>query len=390
MNDTIRLGRVAGVQVGLNWSLLAMVALIAGGLADNRFSIDAPGYSGTAYAVAGAATALALLVGVLLHELGHAVVARRVGLRVDGITLSWMGGLTRIEGDTESPAAEFAVAGIGPVVSAAVGGVFWVLRILVSGAHGGGLAVSALGWLAVINVVLAVFNLFPASPLDGGRVLHALVWAVTRDRWRATQVAASAGVALGTVLVVLGALLAAGLIPWRLRHADPLDGFFLAFIGWWLMGSARAERQLAQVRHSLEGLRISEVMRPVGAAPGWITIRAFAEGYASGRPGWVWLLEKWDGGYGGVLLGDTIGSVPFPQWDLARPLDVAVPIGGAVGAAPDEDTLDVVGRTGGKQVILVVDGDRTVGAVLPSDLDALVKMGRRRPVPSAGWTLTRP
>jgi Zn-dependent protease len=383
MNDTIRLGRVAGVQVGLNWSLLAMVALIAGGLADNRFSIDAPGYSGAAYALAGAATALALLVGVLLHELGHAVVARRVGLRVDGITLSWMGGLTRIEGDAQSPAAEFAVAGIGPVVSAAVGGGLWVVRIVVSGAHGGGLAVSALGWLAVINVVLAIFNLFPAAPLDGGRVLHALVWAVTRDRWRATRVAAGAGVGLGSVLVAWGVLV-------LLRRGDPLNGIFVTFIGWWLLGSARAERQLAQVRHSLEGLRISEVMRPVGAAPGWITIRAFAESYASGRPGWVWLLEKWDGGYGGVLLGDTIGSVPFPRCDLARPLDVAVPISGAVGATPDEDTLDVVGRTGGKQVILVVDGDRTVGAVLPSDLEALVRMGRRRPVPSTGWTLTRP
>jgi hypothetical protein len=128
----------------------------------------------------------------------------------------------------------------------------------------------------------------------------------------------------------------------------------------------------------------------VGAAPGWITVRAFADGYASGRPGWVWLLERWDGGYGGVLPGDAIGSVPFPQWDLARPLDVALPISAVAGAAPDEDALDIVTRTGGNQVILVVDGGRTVGAVLPADLEALVRLGRRGPVPSTGWTLTRP
>jgi Zn-dependent protease len=383
MNDTIRLGRVAGVKVGLNWSLLAMVALIAFGLADNRFSIDAPGYSGAAYAVAGALTAVTLLVGVLLHEVGHAVVARRVGLQVDGITLSWMGGVTRIEGDAQSPAAELGIAGVGPLVSAAVGGVLWLVRILVIDGHGGRLAISALGWLAVINVVLAVFNLLPAAPLDGGRVLHSLVWATTRDRWRATRVAAGAGVGLGALMVALGFLV-------LIRGVDPLDGFFISFIGWWLLGSARAERQLAQVRHSLDGVRISEVMRPVGAAPGWITIRAFAETYATGHPGWVWLLEKWDGGYGGVLLGDTIGSVPFPQWDLSRPLDMAVPISATTGATPEEDTLEVVGRTGGKQVILVVDGGRTVGAVLPSDLAALVRMGGRGPVPSSGWTLTRP
>jgi Zn-dependent protease len=383
MNDTIRLGRLAGVRVGLNWSLLAMVALISYGLADNRFAYDAPGYSGTAYALTGALTALMLLFGVLLHELGHAVVARRVGMQVDGITLSWMGGVTRIEGDAHSPGAEFAIAGVGPLVSAAFGGLLWVIRVLVIAGGGDRLAVSALGWLAVINVVLAVFNLLPASPLDGGRVLHSLVWAVTHDRWRATRMAATAGVWLGTAMVGAGFLV-------LLRGTDPVNGFFITVVGWWLLGSARAERQLGRVRQSLDGIPISQIMRPVGAAPGWITVRAFAETYASGRPGWVWLLERWEGGYGGVLLGDSVGSVPFPQWDLTRPLDVALPISMATGATPNEDALEVVSRTGGSRVILVVDGGRTVGAVLPADLEALVRVGRRGPVPSTGWTLTRP
>jgi Zn-dependent protease len=383
MNDTVRLGRIAGVRVGLNWTLLAMVALVAGGLANYRFAYEARGYSSTAYAVAGAITAIGLLGGVLLHELGHAVVAHRFGLRVDGITLSWMGGVTRIEGDAHSPGAEFAIAGVGPLISVAVGGVLWVVRLLVDGAGGGRLTVSALGWLAAINLVLAVFNLLPASPLDGGRVLHSVVWGVTRDRWRATRIAASAGVGLGTLMVAAGFLI-------LLRSTDALDGFFVSFIGWWILGSARAERQLGRVRQSLEGAKISEFMRPVGAAPGWITVRAFADAYASGHPGWVWLLEQWTGGYGGVLLGDSIGSVPFPQWDLARPLDFAMPISAATGAAPDEDALQVIGRTGANQVILVIEGGRTIGAVLPADLEALVRMGRRGPVPSTGWTLTRP
>ncbi len=383
MNDSVRLGRIAGVRVGLNWTLLAMVAIVAGGLADNRFPFEAPGYSTASYAVAGAVTALVLLFGVLLHELGHAVVARRGGLQVDGITLSWMGGVTRIEGDAHSPGSELAIAGVGPLISAAFGGLLWLVRVLVMGAGGGRLTGSALAWLAAINVVLAVFNLLPASPLDGGRVLHSIVWGVTRDRWRATRVAAAAGVGLGTLLVAAGFLI-------LVRSRDALDGFFISFIGWWILGSARAERQMGRIRQSLEGAPISEFMRPVGAAPGWITVRAFADAYASGRPGWVWLLERWEGGYGGVLPGDAIGSVPFPQWDLARPLDVAMPISAATGAAPEEDALDVVARTGGKQVILVVDGGRTVGAVLPADLEALVRLGRRGPIPSSGWTLTRP
>jgi Zn-dependent protease len=383
MNDSVRLGRIAGVRVGLNWTLLAMVALVAGGLADNRFPLEAPGYTTAAYAMAGALTAVVLLFGVLLHELGHAIVAHRVGLHVDGITLSWMGGVTRIEGDAESPGAEFAIAGVGPLISAAFGALLWLVRIMVMGAGAGRLTGSALAWLAAINLVLAVFNLLPASPLDGGRVLHSLVWGITRNRWRATRVAASAGVALGALMVAAGFLI-------LVRSRDALNGFFVSFIGWWILGSARAERQVGRVRQSLEGAAISEFMRPVGAAPGWITVRAFADTYASGRPGWVWLLERWEGGYGGVLPGDAIGAVPFPQWDMARPLDVAMPISAATGAAPDEDALDVVTRTGGKQVILVVDGGRTVGAVLPADLEALVRLGRRGPVPSRGWTLTRP
>ncbi len=383
MNDTIRVGRLAGVRVGLNWSLLAMVALIAGGLADNRFAFDAPGYSGAAYALAGALTAVVLLFGVLLHELGHAVVARRFGMRVDGITLSWMGGVTRIEGDAHSPGAEFGIAGIGPLVSAAFGGVLWLVRVALVGGGGDQLVISALGWLAVINVVLAVFNLLPASPLDGGRVLHSVVWAVTHDRWRATKIAANAGVWLGTAMVAAGFLV-------LLRGEDPLDGFFISVVGWWLLGSARTERQLGRVRQSLDGVHISEIMRPVGAAPGWITIRSFAETYATGRPGWVWLLERWDGGYGGVLVGDSVGAVPFPQWDLLRPQDVAAPISATTGATPDEDALQVVSRTAPDQVILVVHDGRTVGAVLPADLEALVRVGRRGPVPLRGWTLTRP
>jgi Zn-dependent protease len=382
MNDTVRLGRLAGVKVGLNWSLLVMVAFVAGELAANRFPFQAPGYRGTAYAVAGGLTAVVLLLGVLLHELGHAVVARRFRMQVDGITLSWMGGVTRIEGDARSPGAELGIAGIGPIVSLAFGALLWVVRILFEGAGGGRLGVAALGWLAVINVVLAVFNMLPAAPLDGGRVLHALAWAATRDRWRATWIATGAGVMLGAALVALGFLV-------LVRGVDPFNGFFISFIGWWLLGAARTERQQGQVRRSLDGVRIGEIMRPVGSAPGWITVRSFAERYVTGRPGWVWLLENWDGGYGGVLLGDTVGAVPFSQWDLTRPLDVASPISVTTGATPDEDALEVVNRTGANQVILVVTAGQTIGAVLPADLEALVRIGRRGPVPSTGWTLTR-
>lgn len=384
MRDSIRLGRIAGVAVGLNWSLVLMVALVAGGLADNRFPFDAPGRTTGAYVVAGALTAVGLFVGVLLHELGHAMVARRLGLRVDGITLNWMGGVTRIEGDSPRPRTEFAVAFVGPLVSLGLGGVLWAARAAIDAGSGHALVMSALGWLAGINVILAVFNLLPAAPLDGGRVLHSGVWAATGDRWKATRAAVGAGSILGVAMILAGFLLTARSVSYQ------LNGLFISFIGWWLLASARAERTAGAVHHALDGVRLADVMRPVGSAPGWVTVRNFVDTFASGKPGWVWMLENWGGGgYGGLVLGDSVGAVPLPQWDIVRPIDIAIPISASAGAAPGEAALDVLGKMAGKQVILVIDAGRTIGAVLPSDVEALVRMGGHRPVGSRGWNFTR-
>jgi Zn-dependent protease len=363
----------------MHWSLVVMVVLVAGGLAQSRFALEAPGHSGAAYILAGGLTAVGLLVGVLAHELGHAVVARRKGLTVDGITLSWMGGVTRIEGDTDRPSTELVIAGVGPLASAVVGLVVWLVRMGAAGAGAGDLTLAALGWLAWINIVLAVFNLLPASPLDGGRVLHALVWAAGRDRWRATRVAAGTGVVLGTAIIVLG-------LYYTERNRDLLNGVLVGIVGWWLLAAARAELGGGAVQRALEGVRMSDVMRPVGEAPGWITIRSFAEQYAAPRPGWVWLLRDWNGHFAGVVAGDAVHSVPYPQWDLARPLDVALPVTATAGAGPGEDVLTALARNTGHAVTLVVSGGHTVGAVLPADVEALIRLRRgavpgRRPAP---------
>jgi hypothetical protein len=184
------------------------------------------------------------------------------------------------------------------------------------------------------------------------------------------------------VLVVVGFVVGT-------QGANWIGGLFIAFVGWWLLSSARSELSAGAVHGALDGVKMVDIMRPVGSAPGWITVRAFAEGYAASRPGWVWLLEEWGGGYGGALLGDSVASVPFPQWDLVRPIDVATPIAATTGAEPGDEVINVLARSGDKQVVLVVDGGRTVGAVLPSDITALVKMRGQGAVGSKGWSYTR-
>jgi Zn-dependent protease len=346
-----------------------IVAVFAFGLAQNRFPVDAPGYHHDVYIVVGALTAIALIVGVLLHELGHALVARRFGLEVEGITLSWMGGMTRIVGDSTGPGREFGVAAVGPLVSFGIGVVFWGGRALAEDAGAGHLAVSALGWLALINIVLAVFNLIPASPLDGGRILHAAIWLVTRDRWRAARATSWAGVALATVIISLG-------IFDVLVRRDGLDGLLVGALGWWILIAARGEDREAVVHRALEGVLVHQVMRPVAAAPGWITTAELVAGYAGANPTTVWMLERWGGGYSGVVSSDAIRALPRP-WDGLRVDSVAVPVEAAAAAGPWEEVITAVQRTEGLQVILVVDGGRTVGAVLPADVDKLVRAGPR-------------
>ena len=373
MNDTVRLGRLMGVPVGLHWSLVAVVGFFGWELAESTFPGRAPGYAHVSYITAGGLTAVALLAGVLLHELGHAVVARRAGLEVEGITLSWMGGVTRIAGDSPSPWRELTVAGVGPLVSLIVGGALLGVREAALGLGVGRLPVFALGWLAVINIVLAVFNLHPGRPPRRwphparpgvGRHPQPVVGQpdgfARRDRSGRPHRGAGR-------LEVLG-------------RADRIDGLFLVALAWWLWSAAREEERQATVQHVLGGVRVHEIMRPVDAAPGWLTLDELISRYVAGHnPASVWLLERWGGGYSGVVSSEALMAIPPPRGSI-RPEDIAIPVEDAGPAEPCEDILTALERTGGRQVLLVVEDGRTVGAVLPADIEALIRSRRRLPV----------
>lgn len=379
MSDTFRLGRIAGVRIGVNWTLLVMAALLAVLLADNQFPLDAPGYSRAAYWLAGLIGAVMLFVGVLLHELGHAFVARRAGLAVDGVTLWFMGGLTRIEGESPSPGAELRISGAGPLVSVLVGLACAGGRWLAEQAGAQGLTLSVLGWLALINVTLAIFNLLPAAPLDGGRILRSAVWAITKDRFKATQVAAVAGMGLGVILVAFGA--------WSSVERRGTDGLVLIVLGWFMYSSARSETQIARVHHALEGVTVADVMRPVRPAPGWVTVQSFLENLGGDRTS-VFMLEAWGAAGRTTGLVATDGLVALgPVARDRRVSEVAVPVADAREAAPTDDVIGALSRGNRPQVLLAVDGGFTVGAVLPTDVEALIRSGRPPAWSRRGGTL---
>lgn len=374
MTESFRLGRIAGVSVGAHWSVLAILALIAVGLAAGRLPLVAPGRSGLVYAAAGLVTALVFLASLLAHEVSHAVVARRNGLGVERIILWLFGGVAMLRGQAASPGADLRIAGVGPLVSAVLGLVFFGAAAFADVAGAGPLTVAALGWLAVINVILALFNLIPAAPLDGGRVLRAVVWRWTGDRYRAALIAARAGRVFGIVLIGIGLA--------QVVAFQGFGGFWLALIGWFVVSAARAEEQYAVAQRTLAGVRVADVMTPDPVtAPPELSVQQFIDDYVlHTRFSTLPLLDR-DDRLVGLVTVNRIRQVPAADRAGTQLLDVACPPSEIPIAAPDEPLTDLLPRmagcTDGRAVVLDIGG-RLVGIVSPSDVARTVQNAELR------------
>lgn len=249
MTSTFRLGRVAGVEIGCHWSWLLVVALITWSLAEGVFPTTNPGLSDATY-LAMAFVAVPLFFGaLLLHELGHAVTAQREGMAIDGITLWVFGGVARFKGRFPSAGAEFRIAVAGPLVTLVIGTVCLAAAVLVPLPPA---VDGTLHWLGYINLVLLVFNLMPAFPLDGGRVLRAALWQRSGDYGEATRSAAALGRGFGQMLIIGGLLLAI--------TGAVIGGFWFVFIGWFVIAAAEAEAAEASARAALAGMRVADAM----------------------------------------------------------------------------------------------------------------------------------
>jgi Zn-dependent protease len=234
VNESVRLGTIKGIRIGVHWSLLLILWLLVASLAGYQFPHDAPGHASAAYWLAAVVATIAFYASLVAHELAHALVARRRHIEVEGIVLWLLGGMSKLRGDADSASDEYHISVVGPATSLALALAFFVLSRIVGAGHSAGLASAVLGWLGWLNGLLAVFNLVPAFPLDGGRVLRALIWRHTGDKRRATRAAAAAGTAFGYGFIALGV---AGFI----FGGGSFNGAWLALIGWFLISGSRAE-----------------------------------------------------------------------------------------------------------------------------------------------------
>jgi Zn-dependent protease/CBS domain-containing protein len=273
MQSSIRLGRVAGIEIGLHYTWLFAVILIAWSLAAGYFPSVVPGVGAGTYWALGIVAALLLFVSVLLHELSHSLVARSRSMTVDSITLFIFGGVSNLRSEAVTAGDEFLVAVVGPVSSLVLAGIFW----LVGQALPSGSAYAALfDYLGFVNLLLGLFNLVPGFPLEGGRVLRSLVWGATGDMQRATVVATYAGQAFGWLLIVWGFT--------RLLSGDFFGGLWTAFIGWFLNSAAESTRQEQVQRQTFRGVRVGTIMDPSPAlAPGNLSVHDFVFDYVLQR-----------------------------------------------------------------------------------------------------------
>jgi Zn-dependent protease/predicted transcriptional regulator len=251
MADGTRIGRIAGVEVHLHWTWWLAAALITISLATTVFPDTVGGLSDAAYLLMGLVTALLFFASLLLHELGHALEARREGIATRGITLWMLGGVAWSAARFPSPGVEARVALAGPAVSAVLGGVL-VGAGLINGLPDSIAAV--LLWLGWTNLLLLAFNLIPALPLDGGRVLRALLWRMRGNLLAATRAATRVSQAIAVALIAIGLV--------GFLMGPGLGGLWLAFIGWFVFSAATGESQAAEAELALGGLHVADVMTP--------------------------------------------------------------------------------------------------------------------------------
>ncbi|MER5209581.1 site-2 protease family protein [Streptomyces sp. NPDC002838] len=366
MNGSVRMGRVLGVPLRVHWTVPLLVMLFGYSLGSQTLPAAVPDQSNATYTVAGLAGALLLLGSLLAHEVAHAITARRKGIEVQSITLWALGGVTEM-GRPGAARAVFLVAVSGPLTSLAVGAATFGAGIGLDAVSGWAVPVAVLVWLGWVNVVLGVFNLLPAAPLDGGRVVQALVWWRTGDRDRAERAAARGGQVLGILLIALG---------WISVLRGVFSGLWLAVIGLFLVIVASAERQRARLAPALHGVKAADAMSsPAETCPDWFTVERCVQDVALRTHHSTLVLTDFEGRPSGLLHLPQLVRIPAERRQTLRVRDVATPLSRSTTCAPDDLLEDVLEKLspGRGLPILVTDGQHPVGIITARDVSRIVE-----------------
>ena len=369
-----RLGRLAGIDIVIHWSWLLIFALLAWSLAEGLFRRDYPQWTTAQIWLAGGATSLLLFGSVLLHEFAHALMARRQGIPVSSITLFIFGGVSSLTEEPKRPGQEFLIAVVGPLTSLVLAGVFGLVGLALRGTGAG----SASLYLAFINALLAVFNLLPGFPLDGGRLLRAASWARSGNMLKATRIASTAG----TVLSFL--LMAGGAVAFLLGSF--LTGIWFIVIGWFLRSQAEMSLRRVVARDVLDGVPVTVALRrDIHSVPPDLSLSTLSD-YVLAYNQRCFPVLSGDRLLGLVCLSD-LDKYPRSEW-RARSVSEAMTPWERLQVVQTSDDLAKAARlmasTDVHQLPVMEDG-RFAGFVMRSDIVHLVQIrsevGRSAPPP---------
>ncbi len=372
MGLSIRLGRIFGVEIGVHPSWLVIAFLITYSLAVGQFPVQYRGWSDGLYWFVAALTSVLFFASVLGHELSHAILARRFGLRVTGITLFIFGGAASLEGEPKRPRDEALIAAAGPVTSLVIGGLLLGIDAIVEQPQVGALV----GWLGVINLSLGLFNLIPGFPMDGGRILRALLWRLRGDRFAATRNAALVGRLFGYLLIGIGVFLA-------FQSGSVFGGVWLALIGWFLSNAAKSTVAQMSVQRTLHGVLVRDVMEPEPASvsPNE-TVSELVHDRMLHSEHRSYLVRHDDGGLAGIVSLSDVQRLPRDHWDSARVTDIMTRYADLATVSPEdevEDAMKLLQEREVNQLPVVGDGREVVGLLTRRGLlrliDTRLKLG---------------
>jgi Zn-dependent protease len=370
MGSSLTLGRIAGIRIGVHWSWLVVFALIVWTLSEGVFDATNPDLSGGTRITIAVIASVLFFVSVLLHELGHAFQARRERIEIEGITLWLFGGVATLRGGFQSAGAEFRIAVAGPIVSLVLGILFVALALV-------GLPEAAdavVAWLGYVNLTLLVFNLVPAVPLDGGRILHAALWHFRGDFASATRIGSAFGRGFGYLLIAIGIAM--------FVFAGDFSGAWLVFLGWFLLAAATSEARFLLAREALAGLAVRDLMsRDPVTVPPEITLGRLMDDVVWQRRYTTYPVVS-NGRPVGLLPFRCVAQIPRTEWDVRTVRDCMLELDEVPILREDEAAIDALEKVGSSEVnrALVVDGERLVGLLSITDLSrALEAAPRRRP-----------
>jgi Zn-dependent protease len=372
MEQSIRLGHVAGIPIGANWSVIVITALITWVLAAGVLPEIVSGQAPAAYIGVGIAAAALFFVSLVTHELAHSLVARRNGVTVRAITLWMFGGVSELETETSAPREELTMAVAGPATSFGLAAAFSALAACAAALSLPALAVGALWWLALINAGLGLFNLLPAYPMDGGRVLRAILWARSGDRVQATRASARTGHWFAYGIIGCGVLLAVS--------GGLVSGIWLMFIGWYLEGASRIEGEAAVRDDILEHVRAGGLMSaPPVTVPADITVQQLVDDYVLGRHHSSFPVVDQNGNPIGLVGLQQVRRIPEAARRLTEVRAITQPLATVPAVSPDDTGADVLRHLSSERSsrALVIDSEhRLVGIISNADIARAIDLGR--------------